>query len=158
MKKIVSLLTLTVLALAAFGIISKRASAIKPMFPTGSDDEKEIAARISLDALRDRALRRGVTSRPDNEDLKVERVDIDELKMAHTRVRQMYGGVRVWEGEAIVHLAADGSVQGITDEMKGSLAVDTAPTIDEKTALRFARKAYHGSAKETDTPKIDLYV
>jgi Zn-dependent metalloprotease len=157
-KKLLLLLTLTVLALSAFGILSKRASATKPLFATGSDDEKELAKRISLDALRDRALRRGVTSSPGNEDLAVERVEIDELKMAHTRVRQLHGGVRVWEGEAIVHLSPEGAVAGITDEMKGSIVVETTPNLDEKTALRYARKAYHGHAKETGAPKVDLYV
>jgi hypothetical protein len=41
--------------------------------------------------------------------------------MAHTKVRQTVGDVPVWEGEAIVHLKADGSLSTITDNLKESL-------------------------------------
>jgi len=41
-------------------------------------------------------------------DLQVLRVDLDELGMAHTRFRQTFKGIPVWQGEAIVHLGGPG--------------------------------------------------
>src|ERR1043166_3573759 len=115
-----------------------------------------MAKQLSIEALRGQALRRGTAASDD--DFQVKRVEIDELRMAHTRFQQMYGGVPVWEGEAIVHLKADGSVSTITDDMKGSIAVDTHPSFSERLAIRYALKAYDGNAQLSDIPKVELYV
>ena len=45
------------------------------------------------------------------DEYQIPKVEIDELRMAHTRVRQTVGSIPVWEGEAIVHLKSDGSFQ-----------------------------------------------
>ncbi len=155
MKKILGLLAIVVSVLIVFGTISKRAEANKAVFGTGSQDERETAKRISLDILRDRAAS-GLIGNVD--DFEIQKVEIDDLQMAHTRVRQTVGGVPVWEGEAIVHLKSDGSLFTVTDDLKDRISVNTSPNFSQKEALRFATSAYRGRAKQTDSPIIDLYV
>jgi len=150
------MLTIVVLALCAIVFWAKRAEADRPVFSTGSDDEIEMAKRISTDALLGQAQRRGTATSPD--ELQVKKVDIDGLKMAHTKFQQLVDGVPVWEGEAIVHLRADGSVSTITDDMKGSVAVDTHPTFAPRMALRRALNSLDDSGTLSDEPKIDLYI
>jgi len=79
--------------------------------------------------------------------------------MAHTKVRQTVGGVPVWEGEAIVHLKADGSLSTITDGLKENLSVmSTQPVFGEKDAVNYAINQDASSAKLTDKPMVEMYV
>ncbi|MBK7394214.1 MAG: M4 family metallopeptidase [Chloracidobacterium sp.] len=155
MKKILGVLAVIVVALVAFGVVSKRATANKAVFNTGSQDEREMAKQISLDFLRNRAAERAIGNA---DDFEIKRVEIDGLKTAHTHVRQRIGGVPVWEGEAIVHIAADGSVKGMTDALADNIAINTTPNFGEKEALGFAIGMYTGKARLTDTPIIGLYI
>jgi Zn-dependent metalloprotease len=92
------------------------------------------------------------------DDFEVKRVDIDELRMAHTHVRQTVAGVPVWEGEAIVHLDQAGEVAGMTDELKDNLAINTTPNFTERQAIRIAKRDYTGSAEITDRPVAELMI
>lgn len=103
MKKFLGITTVFVLALLAFGLISNRTEAVKPVFGEGSRDELETAKRISLSILRDGAARRGIAN---TDDFVVQKVEIDKLKMAHTRVRQTVGNIPVWEGRALTRITA----------------------------------------------------
>ena len=155
MKKFLGLLAVVVSVLMVFGIVSKRAEANKALFSTGSQDELENAKRISLDILRDRAAQRAIGN---VDEYQVRKVEIDELRMAHTRVRQTVDGIPVWEGEAIVHLDAEGRLTTVTDDLKETVAVNTKANISEKQALRYAMNAYSGKARMTDSPQIEMYV
>lgn len=155
MKKFLGLLAVVVSVLMVFGIVSKRAEANKALFSTGSQDELENAKRISLDILRDRAAQRAIGN---VDDYQVRKVEIDELRMAHTRVRQTLDGIPVWEGEAIVHLDAEGRLTTITDDLKETVAVNTKANISEKQALRYAMNAYSGKARMTDSPQVEMYI
>ena len=136
MKKFLSTTAVFVLALLAFGVFSNHTEAIKPVVGEGSRDELENAKRISLGILRDRSARRGIANA---EEFSVQKVEIDELKMAHTRVRQTVGNIPVWEGEAIVHLKSDGDLSYITDNLKESVAVNIEPNLSAQDALRIAQ-------------------
>ena len=155
MKKFLGLLAVVVSVLMVFGIVSKRAEANKALFSTGSQDELENAKRISLDILRDRAAQRAIGN---VDEYQVRKVEIDELRMAHTRVRQTVDGIPVWEGEAIVHLDAEGRLTTVTDDLKETVAVNTKANISEKQALRYAMNAYSGKARMTDSPQIEMYI
>ena len=155
MKKILGLLAVIVGVLIVFGIVSKRAEANKAVFGTGLQDDKETAKRISLDILRDKASLRSIGKVDDYE---IQKVDIDELKMAHTRVRQIVDGVRVWEGEAIVHLKSDGELSTITDDLKEGIAVNTTPNFTADEAISAAKTMYKGSRFLTEAPVVDLWI
>ncbi|MEJ7863261.1 MAG: hypothetical protein WKF90_16650, partial [Pyrinomonadaceae bacterium] len=105
MKKFLGILALFVLAVLVFVSIPKKTGASKNIFGNGTQDEKEIAKQKSLEVIKGKAAERGIGN-ADN--FKVKKVDIDELKMAHTRFQQTVDDIPVWEGEAIVHLNPDG--------------------------------------------------
>jgi Zn-dependent metalloprotease len=155
-KKFLGLLSLAVSALIVFGVVvSDDADANSAIFGTGSQDEREIARRISLDILRDRSLSRPIGN---VDEFQVQRVDFDELRMAHTHVRQTHAGIPVWEGEAIVHLNPDGTFSRITDEFRENIAVSTTANFSAKDALRIAHSTYDRGARQTDPEKIEMFI
>lgn len=155
-KKILGLLAIAAGALVVFGVVvSKTTDANAAIFGVGSQDERDIAKRISLDILRDRAASRPIGSVDEYE---VKSVDIDQLRMAHTKVRQTHGGIPVWEGEAIVHLNPDGSLARITDDLREGINVNTTPNFSDKEALRIVLSTYDRGAKQTDAPMIEMFV
>ncbi len=155
MKKLLGLIALAVLACATLFSITGRVGASKQLFRTGSQDELETAKSISLGVLRDRATQRSIGN---VDEFQIERAEIDSLKMAHTRFRQIVAGVPVWEGEAIVHLKSDGSVSTVTDDLKESIYVDPNPSVTEKQAVTIATAEYRGSAKMSERPTSDLWM
>lgn len=155
MKKILGLLIVFSVGLIIFGLISNRAGASNSIFVDGSQDELEIAKQISLDILRGESLHRAIG---DVSEFDVQKVEIDEMKMAHTRVRQTVDKIPVWEGEAIVHLKSDGELAVITDNLKENILVRTEPNLSEKDAYNIALDLYGGGAKVTDDPKIEIFI
>jgi Zn-dependent metalloprotease len=112
--------------------------------------------QISLEQLQTRVRQRGLIG--DNS-LAVQKAEIDELGMAHTRFRQTINGVPVWGGEAIVHLKADETVSSITDDLKSVAAISTEPNFSEKEAIAFAKRFYGKASKAlTEEPKADLWI
>ena len=154
MKKLLTIFAVFAAVLFVFGIVSQQTGASRNLFNTGRDDEREQAKQISLGILRDRAAQRAIGN-PD--EYIVQRVEIDDSKMAHTHVQQIIGGVPVWEGEAIVHLKADGELSLITDDLKESVAIETKPNIVVGDALLMARRMSHTKIL-TDEPRVDLYI
>lgn len=155
MKKFLGITSLLVLAASIFILIPNKTGASKNIFNTGSQDELENAKQISLSILRDNAAQRAIGN---VDDLQILNVEIDNLKMAHTKVRQAVGGIPVWEGEAIVHLKADGSLSTITDSLKETVTVNTQPNLSQKDAIRAAIDSYRGRAKLSETPTADLWI
>jgi Zn-dependent metalloprotease len=154
-KKFLGILALFVLAISVFIAIPKGAGASKNIFEKGTQDELEQAKQISLGILRDRATQRLIGN---VDEFQVMKVEVDELRMAHTRVRQTVAGIPVWEGEAIVHLKADGTLSVVTDELKESVIVNTQPNYSAEDALKIANGFYKGAAQPSEKPKIDMWV
>ena len=122
---------------------------------TNNADELNRVKRISLEILNRQLINRNVGT---INDLKVEKVEIDNLQMAHTRFQQTVDDIPVWEGEAIVHLNSDGSLFTITDNLKESITVDTKPNLSADDAVRIADSLYEGTAKQSDKPKVKLWI
>ena len=141
--------------LIAFGLISKHAGANPAVFHNGDDADLALARQIGLDILREQSAQRAIGN---SDDYIVKRVEIDELRMAHVHVQQTVGKVPVWEGDAIVHLAQDGSLASVTDDLKESVAVDTNPNFPAESALEIARGRGVNRLKLTEDPKIELVI
>ncbi len=155
MKKILSICVTILVAVGAFAFLSGKTEANKAVFNKGGQDELETAKKISSEVLRDKAMKRGIGNA---DKFKVKKVSIDELKMAHTRFQQTVDDVPVWEGEAIVHLNADGTTADVTDDLKESVAVSTQANFDDKEAKKIAKSLYKGSKHLTDEPVVDMWI
>ncbi len=156
MKKFLSICITILVVLGVFAFLSNKTEANKAVFGNGGgQDELEKAKNISLDVLRDKAAKRAI-GKPD--EYKVEKVSIDELKMAHTRVQQTIENVPVWEGEAIVHLNSDGTTADVTDDLKDSIAVSTQANFSDKDAVKMAKQFYKGSKHLTEEPTAELWI
>ena len=155
MKKILSICAILLVALVVFTFVSKTTEANKTVFSTGGQDDIERVKQISLDYLRNETANRNIGSA---DTFDVLSVSFDELKMAHTKVRQTVNDVPVWEGEAIVHIKADGSLSTITEDLKDAVSVNTAPNFSAKEAVEFAKSMYRGSKYLTEEPTADLFI
>ena len=156
MKKFLGISALVVLAVSVFILIPSKTGASKNIFLSGSQDELETAKQISIGVLRERATQRAIGN---VDEFSIQKVEIDDLKMAHTRFRQTVNNVPVWEGEAIVHLRADGAVSTVTDALKEAIAVNTEPNLSEKDAYNLAVENYRGRSPLGGADhKIQLFV
>ncbi|HSK70901.1 MAG TPA: hypothetical protein VK892_04340, partial [Pyrinomonadaceae bacterium] len=155
MKKFLIIFAAVMVVFPAITFLLQPAEAQKTAFGRGTSDEIERAKQISLQVLRDRMMRRGNSNA---DELEVKKVNIDELRMAHTRVHQSVRGIPVWESEAIVHLRPDGEVSTVTDNLKGDILVSTVANFSAKYALKLANQMYDGAAELTERPKVDMWV
>lgn len=155
MKKFLGILAVAAIGFFAFGIVSMKSKANEAIFGRNRADDVERAKQISLDILRGQSLQRQIGN---VNDYRVKRVEIDELKMAHTHVQQTVDGVPIWEGEAIVHLRPDGELSQITDQLKESVAINTKANFTPEDALRFAKTSGGARRVLTQDPIIDLYI
>lgn len=152
MKKVLCIFATLLVALGAFALWSGKTGAQKNVF--GKDDLERVES-LSLAYLSEHLLTRNFAG---SGDIDVKKVEIDELNMGHTRVRQFVEGIPVWEGEAIVHVKADGSLRGITDDLKEGLVVNTVPGFSQQTAVDMVLKMYDGKAKMSAKPQTEMYV
>src|SRR5438067_1749250 len=104
-------------------------------FYKGAPEELELARSLSYNYLEQRIANYGINS---VSDLKEERVFVDDLSMAHTRVQQTFQGVPVFGAEAIVHLNSDGSNFAFTDSLVKNVQVDARPELSSAQAIEIA--------------------
>ncbi len=126
------------------------------VFHLGTAEELVLAEDLAYEHLFDMdgpALGKGIG------ELRTLKVSVDDLKMAHTKVQQLVGGVPVFGGEAIVHLNPNGKLSSITDDMLADIQVDTTPDYTADEAMDLAADVYFdGWDKLTEDPTADLYV
>lgn len=152
MKKVLCIFATLLVVLGAFALWSNKTGAQKNAF---TKDDLERVKQLSLGHLSDYLLSTGFAN---TGDIQVKNVEIDDLNMGHTRVQQMVDGIPVWEGEAIVHLKADGTLSTITNDLKEAIIVNTEPNFSQKDAVEFALGMYKGKAKVTDPPQAELFI
>ena len=95
---------------------------------------------------------------PGVRELKVENAQVDSVGMAHVRYQQTVGGVPVWGGEAIVHLARNGSLFRVTDNAIRNLQVDTTPAYTAGEAIDLALAAYGARSDFSEAPSAQLWI
>ena len=104
------------------------------LFTTGTPVELAQAGSIGLAHLNARARQRGIS-----DELKITRVTVDGMSMAHVRVQQFHRGIPVFGGEAIAHLKPTGEPSGETDDLVPDVNVDTTPRLTPMAASANAR-------------------
>ncbi|MDR3670827.1 MAG: M4 family metallopeptidase [Holophaga sp.] len=135
------------------------ALALPCSFLRGADDHPEPdpgAARDVLQRLLDRRAELGLR---EADDFKVKDVAADPNGALHVRLQQRYRGLRVWGGEAIVHLDAKGAEQPMTDALVRGIQVEVTPNLDQAEALAIthASEAPRGSYARAPTVELLVY-
>ncbi|MCB9743615.1 MAG: M4 family metallopeptidase [Alphaproteobacteria bacterium] len=109
----------------------------------------------SLRALGPEATAMGVFE----DDLVAMKLQVDHLGQSHARVQQTYEGLAVFGGEAIVHLAADGALRGVTNKLVPEVEVDTSPVYSAEEMLERALTLEGIAPGEQDrSPSVELMV
>jgi Zn-dependent metalloprotease len=84
---------------------------------------------------------------------------VDDGGATHVHYRQFYRGVRVWEGEVIVH-ASSSRARGteLTSEIKSGIRLGTTPTLSPTAALEIANRDLRPIGPYTYPPTAELIV
>ncbi|MBW1879955.1 MAG: M4 family metallopeptidase, partial [Deltaproteobacteria bacterium] len=85
-------------------------------------------------------------------------VSVDRFGGAHSRFEQTVNGVPVLGGQAIVHLADDGTFAGYTDALVRNPKVDTTPHLTADEATDLAVLSVGGWHTVTGSPNVDLVI
>jgi vibriolysin len=91
-------------------------------------------------------------------DISVRRVLIDETGEAHVRIGQTIGGISIFEGEAVIHIGADGRFNSTTDKLLHDVKVDLRPAITDRDALNIAVGAMGGRNMLLGRPEVDMQI
>lgn len=75
---------------------------------------------------------------------------------SHHRFQQIYQGVRVWGGDAIVHHDAEGRELPMTDALQRGIEVETIPYVDPSEALAAADRVLSPKGLYARAPKAEL--
>jgi len=82
----------------------------------------------------------------------------DELGQTHVRLDQLYRGVRVWEGEAIVAMSRENAAQGLISELRAGIDVATQPTLSSSEAISIAHSDLSPQGEFAQAPTAELVV
>jgi bacillolysin len=147
----------TAAALWAGALLASAASALAapPVFGRGDAEEVGRLREASRPHLRALARKHGLD---DNDRLQETAAQVDPLGFAHLRVRQVYRGVPVLGGEAIVHFRPDGSLFAITDNLLSGLELNPEPFRSGGEAAELAVLEYGCRDCLTARPQSDLWV
>ena len=66
----------------------------------------------------------------------------DHFGQTHSRFQQQYLGLKVWGGEAVVHLDPQGGILPLTDALQRNIHLDASARITAKQAIESATKDY----------------
>ncbi|MBS0387669.1 MAG: M4 family metallopeptidase [Proteobacteria bacterium] len=82
----------------------------------------------------------------------------DELGHTHVRVQQLYKGVRVWGGDAVVHVGAAGEVRALTNNLAPRLKLSVTPGISAARARVLAIRHLGFKGTLLGEPDVELVV
>jgi len=123
------------------------------IFATADQDTLQFAGELALSEAADRPEMFEQAG-----ELQVSRVLIDDEGRAHARLAQTFGGIPVFEGEAVVQLGKDGKFDTVTDRFVRDVKVNLVPSISEKEALEIAVNEFGGVDMLVGKPKIDMQI
>ncbi len=93
-------------------------------------------------------------------ELKVRRLDVDELQMRHLRLDQMYRDLRVIGGDLIVHFTSEGIIKAVNGTYYPEIDLDVNPLLSEGEAVRVATddlQSFFGSGNP-GTPELVVFL
>ncbi|HJW32610.1 MAG TPA: M4 family metallopeptidase [Holophagaceae bacterium] len=91
-------------------------------------------------------------------DLTPLRAHTDELGFTHTRFQQTYQGVKVFGGEIITHMNAEGGLQPHTTAHLQGIRLNPVPSMDASEALAVAHRDLAPKGEYAFAPTVELVV
>lgn len=91
-------------------------------------------------------------------DLVIQGVAADPDGTRHVRLQQRYQGLRVWGGQAILHLAPDGTERPATDALVRGIRLEVQPNLGQAEALAIAHRREAPQGSYARPPKAELVV
>ncbi len=82
----------------------------------------------------------------------------DDLGQTHARFQQTYKGLRVWGGEAIAHMDAEGSHLPLTHDLRRGINLGVVPSLQLAEALAAATADLSPKGAFTSEPGVELVV
>jgi Zn-dependent metalloprotease len=95
-----------------------------------------------------------------DEELRVNRMDTDELGMRHLRFDQVYKGLRVVGSDLIAHFAADGRLSVVNGTFEPYIDLDVTPALPSDQAIEIADRElqdFFGKTEPADLPELVVF-
>jgi Zn-dependent metalloprotease len=92
------------------------------------------------------------------DDFTIKDLCIDPDGARHVRFQQRYRGLRVWGGEAILHLDAGGAESPMTDALVRGIQVEVTPNLDQAEALAITDASEAPRGSYARAPAVELLV
>jgi Zn-dependent metalloprotease len=139
----------------AAGLVGFLVVAAAQSQPTKLVMQQPQKASIAMQSLLDAKAALGLG---DADTLKFATPFTDELGQTHVRVQQLYKGVRVWGGDGVAHVDANGAVREFTNHLAPRLALSVTPGIDAARARALAVKHLGFKGSLFGEPSVELVV
>ena len=91
-------------------------------------------------------------------DFTVRRAHTDELGQTHTRLNQLFKGVRVWEGEAIAHVDGEGHQRPLTTSLQRNINLSVSPTMSTSEVLGRVHGELNPLGAYANAPTAELVI
>lgn len=85
--------------------------------------------------------------------LSLKSAGLDGRGLGHVHYEQQYGGLPVWGGEAIVHVAPSGTMFRFTDSLVRDIEVSIENAISQDQAIEIASSLQHPGASDIESPE-----
>lgn len=150
--------TLTMLALVLAGGSILAAQAIQPLSASALGQlRKTEQARVTGALTQLQALRPSL-GLDDRSDFNLKNVQTDLFGMTHVRVQQLYQGVPVWGGQAVLHTDLAGNALERTDALVRSIEIDVTPMLEASEALAIVHRDLVPKGAYSEQPTATLVV
>ena len=134
---------------------AQKTAAAGGRFGTNTRPDLMLARNLTWRYMEDRRERFGLSRK---NHMRLMRVWVDELAMAHVHVQQTFADVPVFGGELIFHWNPDATLFGISNSWRDDLQVDTNPNLTADDAVQLAVNAFGCSDCLTARPESKLWV
>lgn len=154
-----NMMKLSVLGLLWLGLaVPQWAGGLVPL-PKGAMESvrSREAERVALAQAKISA-KAGLLDLEADHEFRTARAFTDHFGYTHVRFQQIYQGVPVWGGEAVVHLDPQGKERPLTDALHRSLAVNTQPSLQAPEALAVAKTDLAPKGPFAYTPRVNLVI
>ncbi|MBK8793386.1 MAG: M4 family metallopeptidase [Holophaga sp.] len=136
-------LTLLTAALVAGPLSAQERIAAKEFTQGAKAKVMGLRQSLGLDSQHDFAVRLG---------------HVDLLGQTHTRMNQLFQGVRVWGGEVITHVDAEGNDLPLTTELRRNISLSVKPTLTDSEILGLVHTHLNPVGTYAYAPSTELVV
>lgn len=81
----------------------------------------------------------------------------DELGMTHIKYQQQINGIKIFQGQLVVHFNTDGSIESVNGRYFPTPEMDTNPKLSSSDAIRIAKENLGNYKSSSEKAELNIY-